>query len=369
VDFLSSSWMPDAGGLLSETQRSLPSRLVMKGRCGRGKTFILLFLLLLLFPACSSRQDVVLRLSHITSPTSSWQKGAERFAELVEKRSGGKIRVRVYPAGQLANHNQQGELKMLGSGSIDMALVSPIILALYLDPRFDLFGLPWLFPDHATARQVLDGPIGQKVLSFLPPKGLQGLAYGVNGFRQITNSVRPIRAPDDLRGLRCRVAGSRMYFRTLQLLGADALTMNFGEVFTSLQQGVIDAQENPLSIIFSSKLYEVQPYLTIWNYSYDPLILIMNRSRWKTFSSQDQTLLLDCAREAMSYQTKIVEEEDRTLPQRLREKQMKVTILSKDEIEPFRERVQPVYSEYKKIIGEKLVDQCLKEIATISSKQ
>ncbi len=307
-------------------------------------------------------------MSHITSPTSSWQKGAVRFAELVEKKSGGRISVRVFPAGQLSNHNQQGELKMLRSGSIDMALVSPIILALYLDPRFDLCGLPWLFPDHDTANRVLDGTIGEELLSYLEPKGLHGLAFGVNGFRQITNSRRPIHTPGDLEKLRCRVAGSRMYYQTLRLLGADPLTMNFGEVFTSLQQGVIDGQENPLSIIYSSKLYEVQHYLTLWNYSYDPLVLTINRTRWEQFSPEDQNLLLGSAKEAMVYQREVVAHEDEVLPQQLREKRMEIIGLSDGEIQKFRDQVKPVYDEYKKIIGEPLVRRCLEEIEHLSAK-
>jgi len=333
------------------------------------RIFQLGLLLLLIFGGCSSNQGVVLRLSHITSPTSSWQKGAVRFAERVRERSQGRIQVRVFPAGQLANHNQQGELKMVRSGSIDMALVSPIILALYLDPRFDLCGLPWLFPDHRTANAVLDGPVGDQLLSYLEPKGLKGLAYGVNGFRQITNSLRPIHSPVDLHRLRCRVAGSRMYYQTLDLLGADPLTMNFGEVFTSLQQGVIDGQENPLSIIYSSKLYEVQQYLTLWNYSYDPLILIINRSRWEQFSPADRTLLLAAAKEAMAYQRKVVQEEDRTLPAKLEQRGMKIVRLSDEELSVFRKETEPVYQTYSPIIGEPLVRQCLKQIHDIFAKK
>ncbi len=312
---------------------------------------------------CRSSQGVTLRLSHITAPTSSWQKGAERFAELVAQKSSGRIRVKVYPAGQISNHSQQGELKMLGSGSIDMALVSTIILALYLDPSFDVFGLPWLFPDHETAHRVLDGDVGREALSVLQTKGIVGLAYGVNGFRQITNGVRPIRTPEDLDRIKCRVAGSRMYFRTFQLLGANAPTMNFGEVFTSLQQGVIDAQENPLSIIYSSRLYEVQRYLTLWNYSYDPLVLAINELRWKRFSPEDQALLTAAAREAMQNQRTIVLEEDRTLAATLRDRGMDVIALSSVELARFKTRIAPLYDEYAERIGPDLVNQCRQAVA------
>ena len=319
----------------------------------------------LLLAACSSEKAETLRLSHITSPTSSWQKGAVRFAELVEKRSQERIRVKVYPSGQITNHNQQGELQMLASGSIDMALVSTIILALYLDPRFDLFGLPWLFPDHETAHRICDGEIGKRSLRFLEEKGMKGLAFGVNGFRQITNSVRPIRTPENLKGIRCRVAGSRMYFKTFEQMGGNALTMNFGEVFTSLQQGVIDAQENPLSIIYSSRLYEAQHYLTIWNYSYDPLILIINRSRWSRFSAKEQALLLQCANEAMNFQRDVVLAEDRSLPDLLRKKGMQIIRLTDKEVNAFKKKVGPVYHDYFSLVGKELVEQIQNEINKI----
>ncbi len=340
-----------------ETECFLPAVFVM-----RQAVAIVIFMAVLSMGGCRSSQEITLRLSHITAPTSSWQKGADRFAELAAQKSGGRIRVKVYPAGQIANHSQQGELKMLGSGSIDMALVSTIILALYLDPRFDVFGLPWLFPDHATAHRVLDGDVGDEVLTVLRSKGIVGLAYGVNGFRQITNKVRPIRTPEDLERIKCRVAGSRMYFRTFQLLGADALTMNFGEVFTSLQQGVIDAQENPLSIIYSSRLYEVQRYLTLWNYSYDPLILAINQARWERFSPEDRALLTAAAAEAMQEQRRVVEEEDRTLAGVLAKQGMDVIALSMEELARFKARVAPLYEEYAGRIGAQLVNRCRRAV-------
>jgi tripartite ATP-independent transporter DctP family solute receptor len=251
---------------------------------------------------------------------------------------------------------------MLGSGSIDMALVSTIILALYLDPRFDVFSLPWLFQDHETANRVCDGELGKHAFLYLEQKGLKGLAFGANGFRQLTNSLLPVRTPENLTGVRCRVAGSRIFFRTFELLGADALTMNFGEVFTSLQQGVIDAQENPLSIIYSSRLYEVQPYLTIWNYSYDPLILTMNRTRWNSFSSADQKMLLKSAKEAMDYQRSVVAQEDRDLPGLLSDQGMQIIRLSEEEIKQFKKMVLPVYEEFTPLIGKELVTLCIDEV-------
>ncbi len=306
------------------------------------------------------------KLSHITSQTSSWQKGAEKFSELISQKTNGKIKIDVYPLGQLAARDQKTELEMVQSETIEMQLVSPIILALFLDQRFDVFNLPWMFPDHKTAHIVCDGAMGNLALSWLSEKGLQGLAYGANGFRQLTNSKRKIEKPEDMKGIKFRVAGSKMYIQTFNLLEANALTMNYGEVFTSLQQGVIDGQENPLSIIYSSKLYEVQKYLTMWNYSFDPLILVINKNIFNSLSEEEKQIFYESAKEAMEYQRNLVVEEDESLPELLKEKGMEITYLNTEQIKKFKNLIQPVYESTKEKIGTELVNQCIEEVEKIS---
>ena len=301
------------------------------------------------------QKATVLRLSHITSPGSPWDKGAVRFAELLAKRSGGTFAVQVCPGAQLAQHNQKAELQQLCSGTIDMTLHSPIILALFLDKRFDAFSLPWLFPDHDAANAVCDGAFGAKALSWLEGHGVHGLAYGVNGFRQLTNSVRPVKAPEDLRGMKVRVAGTDLFRAVFSAFGANPTTMNFGEVFTALQQGTISAQENPLSIIDSSKLYEVQEFLTVWNYAYDPLILTINKGLWDRLADVDQQLIAECALEAMAYQRQVVAEDDRRLVAELQTKGMQVTSLRPEEIQAFRAACAAVYEDFTDTIGAEIV--------------
>lgn len=297
----------------------------------------------------------IIRLSHITSPGSAWDKGAHKFAELLEQRSHGRFQVRVYAGAQLAQHNQKTELQQLCSGAIEMTLDSPIILALFLDPRFDAFSLPWLFPDHATANRVCDGPFGKQALGWLEEHGIHGIAYGVNGFRQLTNSVRPVVAPDDLKGMKVRVAGTDLFRAVFAAFGANPTTMNFGEVFTALEQGAISAQENPLSIISSSKLYEVQKYCTVWNYAYDPLILTYNKGLWDKLSSEDQALITRCGQEAMTYERELVEQEDRDLIAALRAKGMEVTVLDAAGKQAFREACASVYKTFEPRIGADVV--------------
>jgi len=309
----------------------------------------------------------VLRLSHITSPDSAWDKGAKRFAELVAEKSGGKMRVDVYPGAELAQHNQKTELQQLCNGSIDMTLHSPIILALFLDQRFDAFSLPWLFPDHTTANAVCDGPFGREAIGWLAEHGVHGIAYGVNGFRQLTNSERAVSTPTDLEGMKVRVAGTNLFRAVFSAFGANPTTMNFGEVFTALQQGTISAQENPLSIIASSKLYEVQKHLTIWNYAYDPLILTINTTLWESFSEEERSLLGECGKEAMAYQRDVVANEDESLATELAEKGMSVTVLTPEQIQAFRSVCEGVYKEFTPKIGEDVVKRALDAVEAVGA--
>lgn len=322
----------------------------------------------LVLGGCAQERTTVIRLSHITSPGSSWDKGAHRFAELVGERSNGRLTVQVYAGAQLAQHNQKTELQQLCTGGIEMTLHSPIILALFLDKRFDAFSLPWLFPDHQTANRVCDGAFGAQALGWLEEHGIHGIAYGVNGFRQLTNSVRPVRSPADLKGMKVRVAGTDLFRAIFAAFGANPTTMNFGEVFTALQQGTISAQENPLSIIHSSKLHEVQKHLTLWNYAYDPLILTFNKSVWQKLSAADRQLITECGKEAMAAQREVVAQEDRELVAELRTGGMEVIELTEEEREAFKAACRSVYEEFTPKIGTPIVQQVQAEVAKAAGK-
>ena len=302
-------------------------------------------------PGAVSAAEKTIRLSHVTAKGSPWDKGAERFAELVAKGTGGRIAVKVFPQSQLANGSQKAELEMLQSGVLDMTWDSPIILALFLDKRFDVWNLPWLYPSMEVANKVADGPMGELAYKWLAEKGVVGLGIGVNGFRELTNSRRPITTPDDLKGIKFRVAGSKLYLETFKLLGANAVTMSFGEVFTALQQGVIDGQENPTAIIDSSRLYEVQKYLTLWRYSFDPLVLCINKKLFDGLAPADQKAIRDAAREAVAYERQLSAEEEKRLPEELKKKGMQVNALTPQQLAAFRERVKPVYGMVEEYVG------------------
>lgn len=296
------------------------------------------------------------RLSHITSATSPWHRGAEEFASRVHAELP-DFEVQVYPFGQLANGDQKTELQMVMGGAIDVLLVSPIVLAQYLDPRFDVLNLPFLFPDHATARAVVGhGPFTDELTGLLGQKMLVPLAWGVNGFRQLTTSGREVRTPEDLQGLKVRVAGSRLFQDIFSAFGATGVSMSFGELFTSLEQGVVDAQENPLSIIESARLYEVQDHVTLWNYVYDPIVLVVSVPVWDELTREEKGVVLRAAREAMDFEADLVEREDEELPGRLAEQGMTVVRPTPEELDGLRAAVESVHARYRPRVGPQLYD-------------
>lgn len=297
-----------------------------------------------------------LRLSLILGDNSDWYRGAARFAELVGERSGGQWQIRIYPLAQLAGQDQRTELEMLQSGVIDLSMESSILLSV-IEPRMSVLSLPWLFDSYAEADSILDGPLGDELLAALPPKGIVGLAYGVNGFRQLTNSRNPVARPEDMREMKIRVPGIRLYIDMFRLLGADPSSMNFGELFTALAQGTMDGEENPLSVIVSSRLYEVQKYLTVWSYSYDPVLLCMNGRLWDSLDAGTRQLFTECAREAMVWQRDLVASGEPALLDSLRVLGMEVETPGPEAVAAFSARTEPAYRTWSEELGGDIVER------------
>lgn len=303
----------------------------------------------------SKKGKVELKMSVTSADGSTWTKGAEKFAELVKEKTDGAVEVKVYPNEQLSGGNQGKGVEMLRNGSIDISFHSNIIYSI-MDERFGVISLPWLLPDHETVDAKLNGTGGEVINEILDEIGIVGLGFGENGFRQITNSTRAIRTPEDMEGLKIRIPGIKMYISLYKALGADPIAMNFAEVFTSLQQKAIDGQENPTDIISSSKLYEVQNYLSVWNYSYDAIILGMNKEKFNSFDEEIQQALREAAQEACEYQVQLNRELEEEQLAMFEEKGMEVLRLTPEEIAAFQDKMGPVYEEYESIIGKDLID-------------
>ena len=219
------------------------------------------------------------------------------FAQLVSERSGGNVTVAVFPNDQLANGNASRGIEMIASGSIDLAAYATCTLAV-IDEKLPVATIPWIFDDYAQAREVIDTTGGEYYAQRLAMKGMTYLGSFHNGFRQITNSKHEVTDPSDMENLKIRVPGSVVYMGFFRALGADPTSMNWSEVFTAIQQGTIDGQENGVSITSTSKMQEVQDYLTMWNYSYENDLFVANTEIWESLEPQTQELLQACAAEA-----------------------------------------------------------------------
>lgn len=311
----------------------------------------------------SSSQDgkIVIRLSHSSSPTSTWEEGANKWAELVDAATDGRIEIQSYASGQLTGGSQETEMSMLQSGDIQASMTSPLWYTALI-PEMSVFMMPFLFENEEEVDRILDSDIGADILKRLEVHNIIGLAYGENGFRQLTNNKHEVRTPEDLKGLKIRIPGIQLYTSIFTTLGADPTVMTWGEAFTGLQQGTIDGQENPIvGMIIPNRVYEVQDYITIWNYSYDPIILGVNKDFFESLSEEDQEILRTTAIEAMQYQRERNRSDvDGIDPIEYLEQQgMIVTHLSEEEKDRFKTILAPIYEEYAPIVGEELLDRFL----------
>ncbi|WP_408008071.1 DctP family TRAP transporter solute-binding subunit [Pseudalkalibacillus sp. A8] len=321
---------------------------------------IILSALILAMTACSNGGNAEdktydLDMSVTVGEASTWYKAAEKLAKDVEERSDGRITISVYPNEQLSGGDSGTAVEQLSQGTQDMSYNSTIIYSI-MDQRLGVLSAPFLFPDLDTAYSLLDGEGGEMIKDIIRENGVEPLGFGQNGFRQITNSVHPIKTPEDLKGLKIRIPGINMYTDLWRSFGTDPTTMTFSEVFTSLQQGTIDGQENPVDVIHSSQLNEVQNYMTVWDYSFDPLILGINKDLFDSMSKEDQQLMRDAAAEANAYQIEQAQKLETEQLKELESKGMEIYKLTEEEKAAFQKVVEPIYDEYKSIWGEELLN-------------
>lgn len=305
--------------------------------------------------AATPKDALKLKVSITVSDTDTWGVAAKKWAEDVEKKSNGRITMKVYPNESLSNGNSPKGLEAVQNGATEISIHSMIIYNV-LDKKFAAPSLPWLVPSYEQADKAMNGDAGKQLMDLVRTKGIEPLAYGESGFRQITNSKKPIASAEDLSGLKIRTPSMEMMVDTYKQFGGDPTVMNFSEVFTSLQQGVIDGQENPLPIILNAKLYEVQKHLTLWNYIYDPLIFGMNKKLYDSLDPETQKLLKETAQEAAKYQIELNRKQTDEVLAKLKENGMQVVELTPDQIKVFQEKVKPIIDKYEGIIGKDLLD-------------
>ena len=272
-------------------------------------------------------------------------KVGQKFAELVEEATDGAVLIDVFPNDQLAGGNAAKGMEMLADGSVDIAAYATVTMGA-LDDRLTIGITPWIFDDYTDARTTIDETGLDYYAGILADYNMTLLGSFHNGFRQLTNAKRPVLTPDDLAGLKIRTPGSAIYQNTFTALGASPSTLNWGEVFTALQQGTIDGQENGLSITNTSGVLEVQPYVTVWSYSYENDLLMFNTDIWNSLNEETQNVLREKAVEACNWGRDVVEAEHDTLIEEFRDKGIQVDVLTEDQIALFKEKVVDVKADF-----------------------
>ncbi len=315
--------------------------------------------------ADSQAQTLAFKLATQTIGGTAQYDGASRFAELVAKKTNGRIAVKVYGDGALG-----GDLQIISSlqrGTIEMALMNAGLLN-GVAKEFTLLDFPFLFNTEDEAYALLDGPVGQKLLDLLPPKGIVGLAYPELGFRDIHNSKHPVTRMEDLRGLKIRAVQTPIYVDTLNALGANAVPLPFPDLYHALEQRFVDGATDPLVTIAVLKFDQVQPYLTLTRHVYNPQIFLVSKATFDKLAPSDRAALQQAAVEARDFERKISRERNAQALERLR-KTMRVTELSAAEDARMREAVQPVIEKYTGIVGASFTSEFMAELAKVRSKR
>ena len=282
-----------------------------------------------------------------TTETSTWAEGGRMFGKLMEQATGGKIKVDVYAADQLTNGNQSEGIQALMNGDpVQISMHSNLIYSAF-DPRFNVVSLPYLFDSTEDADRILDGEGGEKMKEILSSYGLHCMGLAENGFRELTNSVRPVKSVDDMKNLKLRVAGSNLLMKCYELWGADATNMNWSETYTALQQKTVDGQENPLPAIDAASVQEVQKYVSMWNANYDCLFFCINQDLYDSLTPEQQAVVDECGQLAVRYEREINRAGDDEILSRWQNKNgVEVIPFEELDIESFKKATEPVEEWY-----------------------
>ncbi|MBN9445873.1 MAG: TRAP transporter substrate-binding protein [Bosea sp.] len=247
-------------------------------------------------------QDRTIKFGYFVNAESPVGHGVRKFAEIVAAKSGGKLKVREFPAAQLGNENQQQSALIAGTQEM-AAPGSPQLVGAVKE--FGLLDFPYIVSTLPQADALLDGPFGQSLLKTLPAKGIVGLGYFENGFRHVTNSKRPIAKPEDLEGLKIRVIPNPVFLETFKSFKANPVPMPFAELYGALESKAVDGQENPYSVILSNKFFEVQKFVSATNHVYAANIVLVSKKFWDSLSAAEQKMMNEAADEARGYQRQV----------------------------------------------------------------
>jgi C4-dicarboxylate-binding protein DctP len=309
---------------------------------------------------------IVIKFSHVTAPESPKGKGAERFKQLVEERTKGRVKVEVYPNSQLYKDKEEMEALQLGSVQIlapSLAKFGPLGVK-----EFEVFDLPFLFKDDEAFHAVTDGKLGQDLFAKLETKGIKGLAYWDNGFH-IMSANKPLHSVSDFKGMKMRIQSSKVLDAQMRALGAIPQVMAFSELYQALQSGVVDGTEGVASNFYTQKIYEVQKHITLSNHGHLAYAMITNKKFWDGLPADLKPILAGAVRDATTYANAIASTENRTALDKIRESG-KVTIYTpKDaELVEWKKTLMPVHKEMEGRVGKATIEEAYKEAGFVAPK-
>ncbi len=288
------------------------------------------------------KAETVLQLGTTVNEQDSFQVAAEKFAELVSEKTGGEYKIEIYPNGTLGGESDM--LDSMSMGMLDMGIITagPFV---NFSQMMGVLDMPFLFANGEEAYKIFDGEIGRELLDTLEDAGLKGLAYAERGFRNITNSVRPVTCAADVEGLKLRVMENEVYTATFKALGVNAVPMAWGDALTAMQQSTIEGEENPINVIYSYGLWDYnQKYVTLDRHSYSTAIITMSLDKFNELDEATQQIFVECAQEAAEYERAWVA--DQEADQLAAIKANGVEVVEDPDIDSFREAVQTVYDAY-----------------------
>ena len=307
------------------------------------------------------------RMSLVLGTAFPWGQGGQLWADKVRERTNGRINIKLYPGTSLVQGDQTREFSAIRQGVIDMAVGSTINWSPQVK-ALNLFSLPFLFPDFAAVDAVTQGAPGQEIFKILDKAGVQPLAWGENGYREISNSKHAITQPADLKGLKLRVVGSPLFMDTFTALGANPTQMSWADAQPAMASKAVDGQENPLSVFQAAKLQSVgQKHVTLWGYMNDPLIFVVNKDVWASWTPEDREIVrqaaIDAGREEIAIARKGLVEAGKPLVKELEALGVTVTDLNAEQRKAFADATKADYTKWKPQIGTNLVDMAEKAIA------
>lgn len=308
------------------------------------------------------------KMSLVLGKPFPWGVAGERWAELVKEKTGGRINVKTYPGTSLVGGDQTKEFTAIRQGAIDMAIGSTINWSPQVQ-QLNLFSMPFLMPDYKAIDALTGGDVGKELFKILESKDVVPLAWGENGFRELSNSKHPVRKPEDLKGLKIRVVGSPLFLETFTALGANPTQMSWADAVPALSSGAVDGQENPLTVFMAAKLSSAanQKHLTLWGYVADPLIFVVNREVWNSWTPEDQKAVRDAAlqaaRENIEAARKGLVPPDDTVVKEIESTGVNVARLTEAEKAEFKKVTREVYEKWTKQIGPELIQKAEDAIA------